>query len=359
MNKYLRTLLSCSLVLISTLPLTSVHARHSDLPRPQDASPTPELPTPEPVTLTPADVINAVNNLRLSQGLNALAAHPILMEVAAEQANALAASEGAIGHERPCGISLGQYMLMKGYPLWGDLSLDGYRSENWVAAGTIEQVMSFWSGDAEHLNTMVSPNRSDIGAAVAISDQIYVVLDTALKTPTNQHQSPAYEILTNIPVTQAACLGAATLNADGSVSQYSIPVAVSTALPDGDVIHEVRYGQTLWSIAIQYNTTIEQLKRLNNLTTDVIAPGWKLLVQKGATQPAPASAMANIQPSQTQVFPIIPTSTVTVSATPIPQEATALAELAGNRPVIAALIFSLSVLAAGIIGFGRKKEEQK
>src|SRR5215510_3170979 len=180
-------------------------------------------PTPETVLPSPADIINAVNNLRLSQGLNALASHPVLMEVAAEQANALAATEGTIGHERPCGISLGQYLLMKGFPLWGDLSLDGYRSENWVAAGTTEAVMEFWLGDAEHSNTMLSPNRSDIGAAVAISDQIYVVLETALKTNSGQHQSTAYDILTNIPVTQAACMGAATINADGRISQYSIP----------------------------------------------------------------------------------------------------------------------------------------
>lgn len=340
-----------------TLPFASVHARTGNLPLLQEESPTPEPSVTEPAVLTPADVINAVNNLRLSNGLNALAAHSVLMEVAAEQANALAGSEGAIGHERPCGISLGQYLLMKGYPLWGDLSLDGYRSENWVAAGTIEQVMSFWSGDAEHLNTMMSPNRSDIGAAVAVSDQIYVVLETALKTPTNQHQSPAYAILTNIPVTQAACLGAATLNADGSISQYSIPVAVSTALPDGDVIHEVKYGQTLWSIAIQYNTTIEQLKRLNNLTTDVIAPGWKLLVQKGATQPAPSSAVEMTITSQTPTNQISPTFTATPSSTPIPNESIALAELGSNPLVVTSLIISLSVLVAGIVGFGRKTEK--
>lgn len=316
-----------------------------------------ESPTPEPAALTPADVINAVNNLRLSNGLNALAAHPVLMDVAAEQANALAATHGAIGHERPCGISLGQYLLMKGFPLWGDLSLDGYRSENWVAAGTIEEVMAFWSGDAEHLNTMLSPNRSSIGAAVAVSDQFYVVLETALQTPTSQHQSTAYDILTGIPATQAACLGAATLNADGSISQYSIPVAVSTARPDGDVVHEVKYGQTLWSLAIEYGTTIEQIKRYNNLTTDAIAPGWKLLILKGATQPAPPSAkVVSAHATQTHGYSPTPTRGVAPTETTGPDEMAAFEELGKNRILVAALIFSLSVLVAGIVGFGRKRE---
>ncbi len=352
MKKYFHALTIFILFLILTLPFTAVHARLEDLPRLQE-----ESPTPQPSAPSPADIINAVNNIRLANGLNALAAHPALMEVAAEQASALAGTEGAVGHERPCGITLGQYLLMKGYPLWGDLSLDGYRSENWVAAGTTEEVMAFWSGDAEHLNTMLSPNRSDIGAAVAVSHQIYVVLETALKTPTNQHQSPAYAILTSIPVTQAACMGAATLNADGSISQYSIPIAVNTARPDGDVIHEVKYGQALWSIAIQYGTTIEQLKRLNNLTTDVIAPGWKLLVQKGATQPAPTSDVVTAQSTQTLVYPPTPTLASPPIATPVSNESTALAELGQNRLVIAALIISLSVLVAGIVGFGKKREE--
>src|SRR6185436_18762859 len=132
------------------------------------------------------------------------------MQVAAQQASALAASEGAIGHERPCGMSLGQQLLVMGYPLWGDLSMDGYRSENWVAASSIEEVMSFWQSDDEHLNTMVSDFRSDIGAAVARldgGDQIYVVLETALQTPSSQMQHTAYDILTGIPATQTLCAG--------------------------------------------------------------------------------------------------------------------------------------------------------
>ena len=78
------------LLLIS--PLQAVQARPSDLPLLQEAFPTPELIPP-----SPADVINAVNNLRLSNRLNALSIHAVLMEVAAQQANALAASEGTIG----------------------------------------------------------------------------------------------------------------------------------------------------------------------------------------------------------------------------------------------------------------------
>jgi hypothetical protein len=83
----------------------------------------------------------------------------MLMEVAGEQANALAATEGAIGHERPGGMTLGQELLLKGFPPWGDLSQDGYRSENWSVAMTAEDAISMWLGDDEQANMMLSEYR--------------------------------------------------------------------------------------------------------------------------------------------------------------------------------------------------------
>lgn len=336
------------------LPSPTPHAGTSGLPLFQEEG----SPTPIPAEPSPVDIINAVNSLRLASGLNALNVHPVLIEVAAQQANALAASEGAIDHERPSGMTLGQQLLLMGFRLWGDLSQDGYRSENWVTAATVDQAMEFWLGDFEHSNTMLSEFRSDIGAAVGVSDQIYLVLETALRTNTGQHQSPAYPILTSIPVTQAAhCRGQLTPNADGSFSQYLVPVSLSTARPDGDVVHEVKYGQTLWSLAIQYKVTIEQIKRLNRLTRDTIAPGWKLLIQKAATQPALSTPTSLSNSSiQTATPFVLPTWTATASLTPVPNEASlVLGSVGQNKLVAVALIVSFSVLVAAIVGFGKKQ----
>jgi uncharacterized protein YkwD/LysM repeat protein len=313
--------------------------------------------TPILVAPSPAEIIEAVNNLRLQHGLNPLMVNDVLMEVAASQANALAASEGAIGHERPCGMTLGQELLVKGFPLWGDLSMDGYRSENWGTAMSAQDAISMWLGDELHANTMLSQYRSDIGAAVAVSNQIYIVLETALGTPSRNHQGTAGDILTGIPMTQSACMGWSTQSAGYvDLSQYSVPVSLSTARPDGDVVHEVKYGQTLWSIAIEYGTTIEQLKRLNNLTDDTVIRGWRLLVKKGATQPVPsmtvqAAAMVAIRESST------PGPTVTLM--PIPEEIqpsyAAGNFLRQNSAVVVALLISFSILVAGIVGFGKRK----
>jgi len=361
----MNTRLRCLTILLSLgvgiLSYAPVLAEPAGLPPLQEetATPTPEeIPTSTPSVPSPADIIEAVNNLRLQNGLVPLAVHDVLMAVAAQQANALAASEGAVGHERPCGMTLGEDLLSRGFALWGDLSQDGYRSENWGNAGSAEQIIASWLGDDLHANTMLSPHRSHIGAAVAVSNQIYIVLETAYQTPSGKMQWGADVYLTKIAVNQAACMGLSTQYAEyGDLSQYSVPVAISTARPDGDVIHEVKCGQTLWSIAIQYGTTIEQIKRLNNLISDTIVPGWTLLVLKGATQPVPATVPAStFEPMKQDPSTPTPRFTSTPTATEMAPAVDAGQFIRQNSTVVVALVISFSVLVAGIVGFGKKKE---
>lgn len=358
-------------ILVLILPSASVRAGHNGLPPLQEETVTEEpvteepaaqeseTSTPTPAAIYPVDIINAVNDLRIRSGLPALAVHPALMDVAAQTANALAATEGAAGHYRPCNMTLGQLLLVRDFALWGDLSQDGYRSEDWVSAQTVEQAIAFWLSDQLHSDTMLSEHRSHIGAAIAVSDQIYMVIVTALQTPSGKMQWGAENYLTPAVATKAACNGSPIQNGGlpGDLAQYSIPIVRSTARPDGDVVHEVKYGQTLWSIAIDYGTTIEQIKRLNGLTDDTVVQGWKLLVQKGATQQPP--------PTPTVVFNLQdltatpgPELTPSPNATPATNEVSVLAQsLGANRMVVAALIVSFSVLVAAIVGFQKKKEE--
>jgi uncharacterized protein YkwD len=359
MNTRLRCLIILLFSIAGIWPSAHVFAGPSGRSLLQEETPTtlPEETSTEPVLPSPAEIIEAVNNLRIFNGLNVLAVHPVLMEVAAQQANALAASGGAVGHQRPCGMSLGQDLLLRGFALWGDLSQDGYRSENWGIASSAEEIVAVWLGDDLHANTMLSPYRSHMGAAVAVSDQIYIVLETALQTNSGQMQHTAYDILTGIPATRAACIGLSTQHAEyGNLSQYSIPVAMSTARPDGDVIHEVKYGQSLWSIAIQYSTTIEQIKRLNNLTSDTIVPGWTLLIQKGATQPVPPTKpLSTFAPIKQDLRTPTPQLTFAPANTEISPSINAEQFIRDNSVVVVAFVLSFSVLVAAIIGFGKKK----
>ena len=294
---------------------------------------------------TSAEIIEAVNALRIANGLLPLNTHPVLMQIAQWEANAVAG--GAPGHTRPNGLTLGQWLLSLGYPLSGDLSMDGYRSENWVVAQTAHEAIDAWLTDVPHMDTMLSPNRSDIGAAVGVGDQIYLVLETALQTKSGQMQYDAYPILT------AIAGGGSAGNADSSVPQYIIPVKRSTARPDGNVIHKVQYGQSLWSIAVTYNTTIDQIRAWNNLGESTeIYDGQILLVQMRATQPPP--------PTKTPLATVTPfyaeTPMASSSSTPTDQTVTTNQTRDENTPSHISMpglwagIILLLALAAGIFG---------
>jgi LysM repeat protein len=55
--------------------------------------------------------------------------------------------------------------------------------------------------------------------------------------------------------------------------------------PDKGRYHEVRSGESLYRIALQYGVTVDELCRLNNLTPkQAIHPGQKLLVAPESNQ---------------------------------------------------------------------------
>jgi len=327
------------LFLTFLLPLNIVSA--------DDATPTPEsraLPTP-------AEVIDAVNHLRISNGLLPLAAHPVLMQIAQEEANGIAS--GLPGHWRPGGITLGQWMISLGYPLLGDLSQDGYRSENWIMADTAEGAITAWLSDDPHTNTMLSTERSDIGAGISSNaDGIYVVIETAWQTASGKMQYNAYPTLT-------ALASVAQNYSSGDYSQYMMPVAPSTALPNGEVYHEVQYGQTLWGIAINYGTTIKQIQQLNNLLNTNITVGQKLLVLRGVTQPAPIST-PNIAETPPITYFSTPTPTRVLYSTPT-STIQPLFDFSGQNNQqttfgIGAIVFTAVLLAGIFTAMTRKKQ---
>lgn len=316
----------------------------------QELGPTSTLGAPP----SPADIINAVNNLRLSYGLPALYAHPVLMQIAQEQASGIAA--GLPGHWRPDNMTLGQWMISLGYPLSGDLTLDGYRSENWGMAFTADDAVQMWLGDDLHTNTMLSMERSDIGAGVAVRDgEFIVVIETALQTRSGQMQSNAASILTGIPQTKMAYSSMETQAAiNGALPQYSIPVVLNTPFPNGKVYHEVLYGQTLWSIAVAYGTTIKQIQALNNLGEDItVYEGQTLLVRTDATQPAPA-----LQESSTQMLVLSVTQTAPPSQTPtgLTEKTQSLQQQRGSAFGVVAIIVSALFLAGLFAVMARKRD---
>ena len=238
---------------------------------------------------SPYDLVNAVNALRASYGLAPYTISPILMATAQSHADYMAAT-GNVSHTGVNGSSVTERLLAAGYPLAGDLSLGGFRSENITAGNeskTAQDAVNGWAGDTLHLTTMISSSLTEIGAGVSVNaGRVYYVIDCALPT-TDRVPQPAAG--TAVGPESTVVPGAGVI----------IPVIVVTPNADGDVIHEVKAGQTLWQIALAYETSIDEIKRLNNLHNNDIYPGDRLLVKSGATAPTltPATMATTVSPT--------------------------------------------------------------
>ncbi len=299
--------------------------------------------------ITTADqLISEVNALRLSYGLPALTWHSILMQSAQSQADYMAAT-GQTTHTRPGGTTYTQQLLTLGFPLAGDLSLGGFRAENILNSSAPlvwDGVPPAWQ-DTDHMNTMLSQNFTHIGAGVSQgSGGYFYAVDTAAATGSGQMQESASSVIGSSGGSSEAA----------GVSQYMVAVVKATARPDGDVIHAVQYGQTLWSIAIEYGTTIKNIQALNNLGEDlVVYQGQALLIQKAATQPAPNLPTATLPPPATQtVVPATPTSAIAspmnITLTPT-VEFQAADESSSSKPASSQILVVVLIIAA-FIGAG-------
>lgn len=296
------------------------------------------------------DLINAVNALRASSGLPAYSINSILMYTAQNQADFMAAN-GIVTHSGPGGIGLTDRLLGAGYPLAGDLSLGGFRAEN-ITGGSesmsAQSAIDQWTGDAPHLNTMLSPDLTEIGAGVSISGgRVYYVIDAA--RPTTSGAPPV--------LTPAIGSGSAV-----PTSEAPVPIVViNTPDQNGDVIHEVLSGQTLWQIAISYDVKIDDIKRLNNLEDDNIYPGEKLLVKRitAATDILAAQATST-------VTSVLPTLTYTslpavplMSTTSIPSVDTDTSPPNNSTIMLIMIgIIAVAILVGGLFTrFGNSKQE--
>ncbi|MHB8778633.1 MAG: CAP domain-containing protein [Anaerolineales bacterium] len=296
-----------------------------------------------PATL---DLIAEVNSLRASNNLPPYQVDAVLMNIAQVHAEYIA-STGVTTHFDANGLRPYQRAIEAGYAVAGDLSLGGYFAENIHSdvdlspAGTV----AFWKGDSSHLNNMLSLDFEEVGAGMALAkDVTYFVLDAGAENGTPAATSTATRSSSEAIIATA-----------GAVGTQAVVVMRSTPLDSGEVYHVVQKNEALWSIALAYNTAIEQLKLLNSLGTDEIFAGQTLLVKKpepATVTPSPVITATFGIPTSTATKPVSPTTTST--STPLPKAPASL-ESGG---VVAGAIILVALLAAGLGSLlGRKKVE--
>jgi LysM repeat protein len=256
------------------------------------------------------------------------------------------ASTSTIAHTGPGGISVTDRLLAAGYPLAGDLSLGGFRSENIVAGFgmTPADAVQSWTGDSIHLHTMLSTDLQEIGAGVAqAGGMTYYVIDCA-------RPLGAGDLPVSTPGAEATYSVA--------LNEIIVPVTLSTLDPNGDIVHVVQSGQSLWQIAIAYGIKIDTIRALNQLAPSyLIQPGDKLLIAHvGTATASPPTSTVTPSPSPPTAVPMleIASATPTVPASS-PTPPGVGSSLSGTGVAVGAIIVT-ALIAAGFVAWaGRSR----
>ena len=245
--------------------------------------------SPPPVARAQAetayDLINTVNALRTSLGLAAYTIDPWLMTYAQQHVDYINS------------LNMGTHVHSDGTLPW-----DSGIQEN-VAGGTTDYVTAsvvvyqIWV-DEGHRKVLTGYSSGSIGAGVAYSvdnGQAYFVIDVR-------------------PDADAATLTPAPA--------VFIPLLTSTPRPDGWIVHIVAEGQTLWSIAISYGTTVNAIRELNGIPADstFVYVGQELkIIQSDALPTAlPGNATYAALQSTTAATRLAPSATPSAHLTPSP-----------------------------------------
>jgi uncharacterized protein YkwD len=243
----------------------------------------------------PYALIDAVNTLRLNNGLAPYRIDNTLMSIAQSHSN-YQASIGSVTHIGPGGSRPRDRAAAAGYG--GGATF--FISEN-IAGGTdlsVDGAIQMWLGDDPHIQTMLSTNYQDVGAGVAVANGfVYYTLDAAYVAG-GSYSPPA------------------TTRPGGPTALPYYAVRTVTPNPDGSIIHTVMAGQNLTLIAKGYGVTVAALKELNHLTSDIIYEGDVLIISLGNTPGPTGSPTGTSTPTKAATPTRKPTRTPTATATP-------------------------------------------
>jgi LysM repeat protein len=132
-------------------------------------------------------------------------------------------------------------------------------------------------------------------------------------------------------------------------------VIVNTPAADGSIKYTVQDGDTLFSISLAYNVSVDDLKRLNRLGNNLIYVGNVLIIRTGG-KPVTSTVTETITPKPTYtpfVFWTV-TSSPAPTATPIPS-----APVAGEsgKVVVGVIVVAALVLAGVLTASGTRRRE--
>jgi uncharacterized protein YkwD len=249
---------------------------------------------------SPGEIMALINAYRAENGLPAYQQNSILMQTAQGQADYQASIE-SVTHEGPGGTRPRDRAYAAGYG-GGEIVFISEIIYGATSAGPGTAV-SWWKTSQIHNDTMLASTYQEFGAGVATAnDRNYYVAVTGYvaggsyippSTSENEDNTDTNEVLVPAVVV--------------------IPVVIATPQGNGSIIHIIRSGQTLWTVAAVYQVPLADILATNNLPENaVIYPGDEIIIQ-AANQEGPT-------PTETS-----PTASASATATATPKSSVPVA----------------------------------
>jgi uncharacterized protein YkwD len=259
---------------------------------------------------SPAEVFALINDYRAANGLYALEQNSILMQTAQGQSD-YQASISQITHGGPGGSRPRDRAYAAGYG-GGAIVFISELVTGGGTDGSPQNALNWWQNSPEHNGYLLSSSYFDLGVGVA-----------------NDADGRFYytAVLGNIAggTTYVPEEGAPAV---GEAQPVMIPVIREEPRENGAIVHIVRQGQALWTIAAVYEVPLETILALNNLTTfSFIFPGDEIIVApEGSIEPAQE------EPSPTTEADPEPTTIATVAPTVAATSELAVSEAQDDEP---------------------------
>ena len=206
------------------------------------------------------ELIAAMNVLRMANGLPTLIENATINAVAQATAQTMADNllswhiGDVAGRISAAGYGAGKKV---------------YATENFAVAygGTVDQIMVMWA-DYDHMRPATTPNYCHVGAGTATASN-----------------GMTYYILQAAYISGETCDSTPPTGGGGTPGQPAVGYGIVTPVEkvdlnaDGNYVHVVKTGQSLWSIAVAYGVTIKEILAWNNLSDSyVLWPGDKLTI---------------------------------------------------------------------------------
>jgi hypothetical protein len=173
-----------------------------------------------------------------------------------------------------------------------------------------------WSGTASPHDTWVP---FAVEATVGASGRVQVILSTSYRGFSTNFMTASWDdaVLTVVDAGSGAPAPAGATSAPPTSPPVVRlpPFVLPTAQPDGSVVYIVQPGDSLWRVAANTGKTIDEIKAMNGLTSNVLTAGQRLIIGQGPTA-TPAPTMVPTEdlqaPSATVPAPAVANPTPTV-----------------------------------------------